>query len=130
MGLKRRISLLHALRRDRISGLWLAILLLFVPFIQPLSEANAAEKPFAAVICSTFGVPGQAAVPGLADDCATCIAGQHAPQSAVPADEDSAAIFLPFSGSGPAGFSSPLTRPVAASQWKMKPPGQAPPLSI
>ena len=105
MGLKRRISLLHALRRDRISGLWLAILLLFVPFIQPLSEANAAEKPFAAVICSTFGVPGQAAVPGLADDCATCIAGQHAPQSAVPADEDSAAIFLPFSGSGPAGFS-------------------------
>ena len=95
MGLKRRTHLLPAVRRDRISGLWLALLLLFVPFIQPLSEANAAGKPFAAVICSTFGVPGQAAVPGLADDCATCIAGQHAPQSAVPADGLSAKVFLP-----------------------------------
>ncbi len=130
MGLKRRTNLLHALRRDRIAGAWLALLLLFVPFIQPLSEANAADKPFAAVICSTFGMPGKAVLPGLADDCAACIAGQHAPLFTISAGALPADVILPSSGSGPADFSSPLTRPVAANQWKMKPPGHAPPLSL
>jgi hypothetical protein len=75
--MKRRPNLFNAFRRDRLAGLWLAALLLFVPYLQPLSEALAAGKPFAGEICSTFGTSGKAAMPGLADDCSACISGRN-----------------------------------------------------
>jgi hypothetical protein len=117
-------------RRSRFAGVWLAMLLLAVPFIQPLSEANAAGKPFAAVICSAFGSPGGAVLPGLADDCPACIAGQHTSQFTISGGALPADILVPAFRSGASDFPSPIALPAAASQWKIKPPGHAPPLGI
>lgn len=128
MGQIRRASVLQDLRRDRIAGAWLAIVLLFLPFLQPLAEAKAAGKPFAAVICSSYGVSGNAVFPGLADDCPACVVGHHVPLFSVPAA--TAECVLPLAGAEPADFPSPLSRPLAASPWKLKPPGQAPPFSV
>ena len=125
----RRQTLLNIFRRDRVPGLWLALLLLLVPFIQPLAEANAAEKPFLAVICSTFGIAGEVAIPGLVDDCAACIACQHAPVLAVLPANASAAVFV-VTSSKPPRFSLPATALGAAGHWTMKPPGHAPPVRI
>lgn len=120
-------TLLNIFRRDRIPGLWLALLLLLVPFVQPLAEANAAEKPFSAIICSTFGVAGKAAIPGLADDCAACVAGQHAPVLVVAAVQ---APVLAVPSSKASGFSLSATALITTVQWTLKPPGHAPPFSL
>lgn len=122
--------LLGILRRDRVAGIWLAFLLLLVPFLQPLAEANAAGKPFAAEICTTFGQPGKAALPALADDCGACIAGHWNPASLIPADELASAVIHPLPVSGSADFPSPLTRTDAADVWWMKPPAHGPPSGI
>jgi hypothetical protein len=124
--MKRRPNLFNAFRRDRLAGLWLAALLLFVPYLQPLSEALAAGKPFAGEICSTFGTSGKAAMPGLADDCAACISGSHAPQlGAVPADGVLLLLRLPELDS----VDLSLDRYALASPQKrwFAPPGQGPP---
>lgn len=121
---------LGMLRRERAAGIWLAFFLLLVPFLQPLAEANAAGKPFAAEICTAFGQPGKAALPALADDCAACIAGHAAQASIIPADELSSAGIHPLPVSGPADFPSPLTRTDAADVWWMKPPAHGPPSRI
>ena len=127
--MKCRANLFDAFRRDRLAGLWLAAILLFIPYVQPMSEALAAGKPFAGEICSTFGTSGKAAVPAMADDCAACIAGSHAPQlAAVPADV-ARTIAPPFSLANPAytGHEPPL--PQRPKRW-LAPPGQGPPSVI
>lgn len=130
MSLQVHQSLLRIFRRDRILGLWLALLLLIVPSVQPLAEANSAEKPFSAVICSTFGVAGEAAIPGLANDCAACIAGQHAPVLAVtPSKLEAEQIALVERTT--IGVRQQSANPLSPSDsWKLKPPGRAPPAGI
>lgn len=125
--MSRRQTLLSIFRRDRMPGLWLALLLLLVPFVQPLAEANAAGKPFSAVICSTFGVAGEAAIPGLADDCAACVAGQHVPILAVASVQ--APVFAVLSSMA-SGFAQRASALEFAGHWTLKPPGHAPPFSI
>ncbi len=127
MRTSRRHTLLSTFRRDRTPGLWLALLLLLVPFVQPLADANAAGKPFSAVICSTFGVAGEAAIPGLADDCAACIAGQHAPVMAVAPVQATVFAVAPFIASFFSLHADPLD---IVGRWTLKPPGHAPPFNI
>ena len=123
-------QLTSVLRRERFAGVWLAFILLLVPFLQPLAEANAAGKPFAAEICTTFGQPGKAAIAGLADDCGNCISGHARPVSVIPADEWASAWLHLLEVAGPADFPSPLTRTDAADVWWMKPPAQGPPAIV
>jgi hypothetical protein len=123
--MKRRLNLFNAFRLDRLAGLWLAALLLFVPYVQPLSEALAAGKPFAGEICSTFGTSGRAAVPALADDCAACIAGSHAPQvAAIPALGEPCLVRPEQASIGHSFDRQELARP--EKRW-FAPPGQGPP---
>ena len=125
--MKRRPNLFNAFRRDRLAGLWLAALLLFVPYVQPLSEALAAGKPFfSGEICSTFGTSGKAALPALVDDCAVCIANTHTPQvAALPADFTGIAALAGSDAS--AAFSADRSAPPAPSKLWIAPPGQGPP---
>jgi hypothetical protein len=124
--MKRRSNLFNAFRRDRLAGLWLAALLLLVPYLQPMSEALAAGKPFASEICTSFGSLDRAATPVAADDCPSCISGSHVPQpsympdgtAAIPASLAEAPIFRPTRTDGAGEHGS--------KRW-LAPPGQAPP---
>ena len=125
----RRPNLFGAFRRDRLAGLWLAAILLFIPYVQPMSEALAAGKPFAGEICSTFGTSGKAAVPAMADDCAACIANSHAPQLAAITAVGDGAIVPAISLDDPAFSAEPHALPLPSKRW-LAPPGQGPPSVI
>lgn len=116
--------------RDRPLMAVLGLLLLLVPVFHPLAEAFAAGKPYASVICTTFGARRSLdqsgnSQPGAADDCPCCIACSTHCGAAVPLP---AAAVLP-SPSGkplhvvPPRFQAPL-RPFEPN----RPPGRAPPL--
>lgn len=120
---------MSALRQDRRAWQMMSIFVLLLPFFHPLSEANAANRPFSAEICTTFGQTGRAAVPGMADDCPLCIIGDETRQLFVPTAFESVAFF------GLNTFAIEIRFPHAVSQgsndhtrW-LHPPGQAPPLS-
>jgi hypothetical protein len=124
--MKRRLNLFNAFRRDRLAGLWLAVLLLLVPYLQPMSEALAAGKPFAAEICTSFGSLDKAVTPVAADDCPSCISGSHVPQPAYMPDGVTA---LPMQWAEEQKFRPELTDTgggLYAKRW-LAPPGQAPP---
>ena len=63
------------MRHERVLGALVGFLLLLVPFIHPMAEANAAARPDAALICSSFGLSGNDEGPAQADDCPMGIAG-------------------------------------------------------
>lgn len=115
-----------ALRRDRFAGLWLLLLLLLVPYVQPLSEAMAAGKPFAAEICTSFGASDKASAPVAADDCPDCIAGSHAAIKAfLPGDWNTRDA---YSGAVTASYLvSDRDEPGIISKRWLAPPGHAPP---
>ena len=124
--MKLRPNLFNAFRRDRLAGLWLAALLLLVPYLQPMSEALASGKPFAAEICTSFGSLDKAAAPVAADDCPSCISGSHVPQ---PASLPDGATALPAQLAKEPKFRPALTDTggrLCAKRW-LAPPGQAPP---
>lgn len=125
-----RPSLFSAFRRDRLAGFWLAALLLIVPFIQPLSEAHAAGKPFAAEICSAFGTQGKAVIPGLADDCAACIVGTHAPQLSAGPQGGAEAILPDLFAASLADLAIAPGHVPDGQRRRLMPPGQAPPSDI
>ena len=123
--MKRRSKLFEDFRRDRLAGLWLAALLLFLPYVQPLSEAMAAGKPFAAEICSSFGVPDKASSPVAADDCPDCIAGTHAPQFAAISPDAYGTVVPLLRPFATVAFERPAAA-LEAKRW-ISPPGQGPP---
>lgn len=119
-------GLFKAIRRDRLPGLWLAALLLFIPFLQPLSEALASDKPFAAEICTSFGKKDGASAPVAADDCAACIAGAAGPAlSALP--DSGTMVGQPLRNFDVITFlAGRLPNPPVSGTW-LAPPGQGPP---
>lgn len=68
-------ALLAMCRKERKLGVLLALLLVLVPFLHPLAEANAAGRPDAGVICSSFGAADGKINPAMPDDCPMGIAG-------------------------------------------------------
>lgn len=125
-GMKQETSLMQVFRRDRLVGVWLALLLLLSPYLQPMSEAMAAGKPFAAEICTSFGASDKASAPVAADDCPDCIAGSHAAIKAfLPGDWNARDA---YSGAATASYLvSDRDEPGIISKRWLAPPGHAPP---
>jgi hypothetical protein len=70
----RRSQLFAMFRSERLLGVWVALLLLLVPFFHPMAEANAAGRLDAGIICSSFGSASGYVSPARADDCPMGIA--------------------------------------------------------
>lgn len=118
--------MLTALRRERLAGVWLALFILLLPFLHPLSEANAANRPFASEICTTFGQTGKAALPGLADDCPVCVVA-NCGMDLTTTSADFSIMRHPLVAQA-ADFHKPSDHVAFASANWLQPPGQAPPL--
>ena len=122
------LTLFKNFRHERMLGAWLAFLLLLVPFIHPLAEANAASRPDAGFICSSFGASGKVTAPAQADDCPF---GMACAGLAVPAAPLLAAwVALRFHWD--ALVVAAITNEIAPKPhgiWN-RPPGHAPPLPV
>jgi hypothetical protein len=119
-------NVLTALRRDRLHGVWLALFVLLLPFLHPIAEANAANRPFASEICTTFGQTGKAALPGLADDCPVCIVANG--MLDVNTTSSNFSVVRHPRIVQVADFHKPNDHIAFARANWLQPPGQAPPL--
>ena len=123
-----KLTLFKNFRHERMLGAWLAVVLLLVPFLHPLAEANAAPWPDAGFICSSFGSSTNSTTPAQADDCPFGITCAGLAVAAVPpfANLDT----LEFHRGDFAAARVPVAifiNPLPA--WE-SPPGHAPPLSL
>ncbi len=119
-------NMLTALRCERLPGVWLALFVLLLPFLHPLAEAKAANRPFASEICTTFGQTGKAALPGLADDCPVCVVANGG-MDLTTTCADFSIIRHPLNVQA-TDFHKPCDHvAVVTANW-LQPPGQAPPL--
>ena len=123
-------TLLNAFRHDRLRGVWLALFVLCVPYFHPIAEAFAADKPFAAEICSGFGQADRDPLPAMADDCPMCLSGTYAPSVGADPATNPADLEPVFLALAPADFPSPLTRVDEAQKDWLLPPGRAPPAAL
>jgi hypothetical protein len=120
--MKRRSTVLQALRAEARASLHALLLLLLIPVFHPVAEARAVENGTASVICSTFG-DADADPLALADDLPDCLACAIA-ATAAPA----AAEAVPHPEARLSHVSHPLpetSAPVSASA--NLPPSRGPP---
>jgi hypothetical protein len=116
-------------RSERRLGVWVGLLLLLVPFFHPMAEANAAGRPNADVICSSFGSAADEVNPAGADDCPMgincCVAAAALDTGLARAWDE--VTFIEASANIPLPLAS--TRDSEFGLW-LRPPGQGPPASF
>ena len=123
-------TLLNAFRHNRLRGVWLALFVLFIPYFHPIAEAMAADKPFAAEICSGFGQTDRDPLPAMADDCPMCVSGTYAPSIGADLANNPADLQPVFLALAPADLLHPFTRVDEAQRHWLLPPGRAPPAEL